>query len=282
MITVIATVVYPQAEPFFDDFVKSLNDQTDTNVLLLLFNDQADLLKFENLKISYKVHSVSGGIGSNREKMIEILLNGRYDNIIFADIDDIMSDNRVEVSKKYLKDNDLICNDIVPLTENSVGESVFSRSILNNTHISKDFIKQKNIFGLSNTACKSEIVEPILINNELIAIDWYIFSLLIQNSKNSIFTTDCYTYYRQWSGNIAGSPDIITNKVLKEIEVKYFHYKHLMQKHKEFKPYFNRFETLKKQIELNNNPEEILRKYMNKDHQSVFWWDNLNVENERN
>ena len=90
-----------------------------------------------------------------------------------------------------------------------------------------EFIKDKNIFGLSNTAIKLEDIKKFIIPDTLIAVDWYIFSLLLIKGNKAVFTNETVSYYRQYEQNTVGLKNLDEKSFLKALEVKQKHYKAL-------------------------------------------------------
>ena len=67
-----------------------------------------------------------------------------------------------------------------------------------------DYIKNKNIFGLSNTALKINILSKVTFDKDLVAVDWYLYKMLLKNGSNAVFSNKAITYYRQHKNNTVG------------------------------------------------------------------------------
>jgi formyltetrahydrofolate synthetase len=118
-----------------------------------------------------------------------------------------------------------------------------SKRINNYKEINLEFIINKNIFGLSNTAIKLKNLKKFNLPNNLIALDWYIFSKLLVEGKKAIFTNKTITFYRQHKNNIIGMKKM-NNKLLKKIlKVKKKHYRAISKISNYFKIKLNKLKN---------------------------------------
>ena len=113
------SVIYPGNLIFLDSFLKSLENQTDKEFTLLLFNDGIESLNFylNDFELKYKIIQVSGTIINIRTQVFNYLKNSEYTNTIFGDTDDYFPENRVSVNKLLLEENDVVANDLCLVTE---------------------------------------------------------------------------------------------------------------------------------------------------------------------
>ena len=215
----IVSFIYPEAQPFFDDFCASLNSQTSDEFLVLLFNDgvtRADSY-FHQLRQPKEIIPVDGnGVGDVRFKALQCL-KARKDLacIIFQDMDDQLSRNRVEVSLDLLQNYDLVCNDLSTFdASGNTSSSLWSSRLENNFEFDASFIERWNIVGLGNTAIRKSLLErPFHHSKEVLAYDWFLFYQLMKNNNTTaVFTTSCQTLYRQYAGNNAGIPGRINEQ----------------------------------------------------------------------
>ena len=141
----------------------------------------------------------------NREKGINYCIEQGYDILIFGDSDDYFSRNRVEKSIELLSKYSIVVNDLSLFDDSGLYEYNYISNRLNNyTEINYDFIKNKNIFGLSNTALNINILGLVKFNKEIIALDWVSYKNLLKNGNTAIFTNETTTYYRQYDKNLLG------------------------------------------------------------------------------
>ena len=271
--TVFMTTVFPGCMMFFDDFMNSLDLQTDNNFDLLIVNDGVEnlgdyLKKFRNINFLQIISSNS--IVQNRKAGIDTIIDLNYEYLIFGDSDDYFDLNRVAVSKEYLNYFDIVVNDLSVFDkQNGVYKTkCFSKRLKNNSIIDFDYIKDKNIFGLSNTAIKVSEITKIVYSDDLIAFDWCFFSQLLSQNKSAVFTNETQTYYRQYSNNTIGLGNNSISSLRKGIEVKKKHYQFMKQLDVSFDRFF--IETKIKEENINKN--DIVVKEYKQDH--LLWWEN--------
>ena len=225
------TVVFPKNKHFLLKFFNSLSNQSYKKFDLLVINDGIKDLQnykdnFNNLNI-IDINLNSSQV-KNREVGINYCIENKYDILIFGDSDDYFESNRVEKSIELLKNNDIVVNDLNLFDENGIHQKMYlSNRLANYQIIDFDFIKNKNIFGLSNTAINLQDLAKVELSNELIALDWYIFSKFLIGGKKAIFTNETVTYYRQHEQNTIGLKQLDELSFKKGLNVKMQHYKML-------------------------------------------------------
>lgn len=258
------TVVHPQNEKFLLPFLNSLNNQTYKEFDLVVVNDglknfnqfinEFSKLNFIELNSSYS-HI------KNREIGINYCIKKKYNFLIFGDSDDYFNSNRIETSIKLLKKNDIIINDLSTFNENGVIENkYFSNRLKNYQKINFNFIEDKNIFGLSNTSLCLNNLPELEFPNNIIALDWYIFSMFLIKGKKAIFTNDTLSFYRQHKKNFVGLKKIDIASFKKGLDIKIEHYKALSKFNTKFK------------VKLEKTYK---RKFTTKDIEFPLWWEQI-------
>lgn len=265
MKTAFLTTIFPMKKEYLYDFFDSLKNQTYKPFDIVVVNDGYE--NFDQIKSEYNQFlniielQYSNTPAKNREFGINYCIDNKYDVLIFGDSDDYFADNRVAKSLELLKDNDIVINDLSLFHDNSIYEKNYiSNRIENNTIIDIDFILDKNIFGLSNTALLLKGLDKITIPNDLIVVDWYFFSLLLISNKKAVFTNETTSYYRQHELNTVGLKDIDLVSLKKGIEVKKKHYELLKNHTNIFDNEINKIDKRKLEI------QEIKIK-------SPLWWE---------
>lgn len=250
------TVVFPKNEKFLLNFFNSLNDQSYKKFDLVVVNDGIE--NFQNYKNNFTNLNIidinlSCSRVKNREAGINYCIENCYDILIFGDSDDYFEFNRVEKSLELLKNNDIVVNDLTLFDESGIYQKMYlSNRLKNYQKIDFEFIKNKNIFGLSNTAIKLENLTNFNFPDDLIALDWFIFSKLLIEGKRAIFTNKTVSYYRQHELNTIGMKQSNEKFLKKNLDVKIKHYKALNQLYKSFEVDLNRLyykDYIKKKIE---------------------------------
>ena len=202
------TTVFPESEKFLKPFFNSLSTQTYKNFDLVIVNDNFKNLDFykdlySNLNIidinSYNTPA------KNREVGINYCIDQNYETLVFGDSDDYFKDNRIEKSLEFLKKSDVVVNDLSLFNYNNIYEKNYLSNRLKNLGvIDFEFIKDKNIFGMSNTAIKLKNIKKVSFNCNIIAVDWYFFKSLLRKGCKAIFTNETETFYRQYKNNTIG------------------------------------------------------------------------------
>jgi len=231
------TTLFPTEIDYIIDFFDSLSMQTEAQFDVIVLND--GFVNFNQIKDRYSKLRIieldtAGSIAKNREKLIRFAKVNQYDIAIFGDIDDTFSCERVERSIVALNENDIIVNELTAVHEGKVTtDLIYSKRIADKQFIDFDFIKDKNVMGLSNTAINLRIVclDDIVFSDELIAVDWYFFSLLLIAGHRAQFRADIMTYYRQYGGNTIGIGSFTKDKIKSILNVKKIHFKLLFSKH---------------------------------------------------
>ena len=223
----IYSVVYPAALPFLDDLFKCLEKQTDKEFDVILVNDGIpELVEFiSNYNLKFNILNVFGSFAKNREETL-LYSKSKYENIIFLDSDDYCDENRVEVSKKLLLNHKIVVSNLTLV--NSEGKlmikNVFSKELKEGDMIDVNFVQGKNILGFSNTAIQSNIIpDDINLIDDLIAVDWSFFTILLSHGNKAYFTNRFQTYYRQYDKNLAGLKSLNKEKLLRGLDVKNAH-----------------------------------------------------------
>jgi hypothetical protein len=185
---------------------------------VIVINDGCDnfydiKMKYQNLYIVELPYSDTPA--KNREYGINYCIENKYDVLIFGDSDDYFSDNRVELLLSMLNGHDIVVNDVSLFDDSGIYEAMYmSNRLENDSTVSYDYIQNKNIFGLSNTAVKTNALNKVTFDKDLVAVDWYLYRELLKNGCNAIFTNKAITYYRQHKDNVVGLQAIKGNYYL--------------------------------------------------------------------
>ena len=203
------TTIFPMNRQFLYDFFDSLKNQTYKKFDIIVVND--GYKDFEKIKIIYGQTlnitelQYSNSPAKNREYGINYCIDHKYDILIFGDSDDYFKNNRVEKSIEFLKQVDIIVNDLNLFDKNGIyEENYLSHRVKNLDAVDLEFIKNKNIFGMTNTAIKLNKVSKVSLDNKIVAVDWCFFKTLLEQGLKAIFTNETVSYYRQHKNNTVG------------------------------------------------------------------------------
>ncbi len=279
-------VLYPLASAYINDYIKSLESQSFKNFDLVLFNDgfkDAQKLKSNSLNILLK--NISGTPSEIRLKLINHIIDSSYEYIIFTDCDDLLAVNRVETSLNLLDKNKIIFNDLDLISETGEGleYKYLSSRLEDGQKIKIDNLLNFNMMGLSNTAVKKDVLANclIMLNSDVIAFDWLLWSIALLNNDCAIFSSKTTTKYRIYKNNIAGFPKEISSSFLKRgIAVKLLHYQELSEIDSSYKSLYESFNYVN---EMSNN-DDWLQEYIialnkHKEHNSL-WWEDIKIPKE--
>nr|WP_297767866.1 glycosyltransferase family A protein [uncultured Butyrivibrio sp.] len=245
------SVIYTSAIKFADDFLRSLEAQTNRDFTLLLVNDDVDEKELMGLLNRY---NIKNKIVSYQEQLspaelrIRLLLEAKKDGVdylVLGDIDDYFSVNRVETCVENLdrqKKISFVYNDLYE----SNGDRIMPELPLEVGDYGD--ILNHNYLGLSNTALNLSHLSFDFLDSlhgiKTHVFDWYLFSRLLLNGAEGRFVNDTCTYYRFHENNFVGMPSNTADLLEKELQVKEEHYK-LLSKFSDnymlmYKAYFDR------------------------------------------
>lgn len=271
-------------ELYLHDFFRSLQKQTYKDFDVLVLND-----KFEYLDKLIKPYTdlniiilpYSGTPAQNRKYSIDYIKEKNYDIAVFGDSDDYFSTNRIKKSIELLDDYDIVVNDLSLFNTDGIYiDKYISNRIANKTNITIDMIKDKNIFGLSNTAVRVDILSEMNFDRELIAVDWYMFSKLLLDGNKAVFTNETLTYYRQYSLNTVGIGDITKDIIERGIEVKLMHYSLLLNHDQSFLQLFNEIKKLKESLSSDDDVDQYIKILKKVQIKFPLWWEDIKLYKE--
>ncbi len=277
------SVIFPANLVFFDDFIASLNYQDVSNYELFLVNDgvNSEVLaqKLLTLKAPVKVADADGKLTPTEIRMYgikKLLEQNRYKKVIFADTDDYMSFDRVRLSLIKLDEYPIVFNDLTLVNEVGV---VFNEHIWNSRiehlKLDKTFLLNKNVLGLGNSAILASHLRLMDIPQEIIAVDWYYFSNLLNDEDEIGYVGETVTYYRQHSANTVGVKRVSLERLKFITEVKEAHFRAMSKIDNQYLEQLKEIQNLKEQL---NNKNFDINNLLNT-HTNYFWWEESNFLN---
>lgn len=274
-------VVYPEVEGYLADFFSSLRAQTYKEFDVFIFNDGIIGLENKIRLICEDLVIIIDDVYCSPVKIREIginkILNTKmYDAIVFGDADDYFSENRIEKSVECLAEFDIVVNDLdlVMHDRQAISSRYLSNRLQRDQSIIYDFVKDKNVFGLSNTGVLTSKLNLVDFPEELVALDWYLFSCLLYSGCTARFCSDATTFYRQHKNNTVGMSYYDRKSLYREIEVKASHYKALSEIDNSCKDRYERHLELKEAINSNAvNLELLFQKVTEEPIICPLWWE---------
>ena len=275
---VLFTVFYPGAEPYVDEFIESVSNQTYRDFDLIIVNDG---YKDTNLQSHYpKINIIeikgNNSISANRAIGINYAIQKSYETLILCDVDDYMSPVRVEKCVNALEKVDIVVNDldIVDANRKLIFKDYFQKSITQSLVLDKDFISNKNVFGFSNTALKVSKLSKVEFPVDLRIVDWYYFTQLLNGGLTAQFLPLSLTEYRQHTGNMIGISSFTLDGFKKLLKFKIQHYNYFKDRYPCYKA------LLANMLELASKTDEQLQIIINNNSKITpypLWWQNVKL-----
>lgn len=231
--SLIMGVLYPGLEEFLPDYINSLKTQDDHDFDVLILNDAADGSLRELFPKEVKWIDIKDRLSFGAIRMVGVnyAMSNKYDFLIFSDLDDYFSENRVRLTKKVLARFDFAFTELQVINKN---KSVLIDHYLKKTGInpypkSIGEIIDRNYYGLSHTAVRTIALERLYIPNNIEVVDWWIFSIVLLQGYHGCFIPDSLTFYRQSDNNFVGIGNPLDDERLgRGINVKMAHYGNLI------------------------------------------------------
>ena len=263
-------MIYSEVLSFFEDYVKSICEQTVDYFYLLLINDgihnDEDLSFVEKTlqRLAGRYIIVEGGEQYTPVQLrIQLMLEAKKrqaEILIIGDSDDLFARNRVEktvMTFVFDRECTFVYNELCRFDGTKAMPNLPDK--VDDVHQ----ILEANFLGLSNTALRLTNLDEELILSfsecNSFVFDWYLYSRLLIEGYTGSFCKETCTYYRIYGDNVAGLPEINNNIIRKEIEVKNTHYKLLMKYALIFEDYYNAY--CNGQIQPTSNGQKM-----------KFWW----------
>ena len=262
--TLLLAVVFEEVKPFLDEYFTSIDSQTEKNFDLLILKDKyKDKIpggKTKNIVIDIENNDSPAQI---RQYGIQYAIKNNYKNIIFTDTDDNYSQNYVESLMLGLENNDFVYSNIVPVDNNDITINNYF-SLPHETKRYEQIINY-NFIGLGCSAVRSEIIREINIPSDIIAVDWYLYTILLLNGFAGKLVENASVYYRQhYNNTVGGLKQLDRVRLLKGIDIKEKHYLYIYNYCLE-----NNYESVAKEYEIKYQEMLALK---------LFLQENINLE----
>lgn len=270
------SVVYPQALSYLKDVRESALAQTRKDFDFAVVNDGCNkeriLEEFRGLNVT--ILDSEGGFTANRMQGINYARNHDYKFILFCDADDSFTANRYE---RTIEEFERSTADIIVCNLNIVNEvcepiitSYFSKEISKNRWIDSDFINDKNIFGMSNSAIRLSSLKSEIQLPETPIVDWLLFTVLLLKGLKAEYITDSMVNYRQYSTNMIGITRYDVASFRRLTGLKLNHYRLLSEIG------YKQYESLLQDVEsLQNQTDEEIEGIVQRElavHPQPLWW----------
>lgn len=287
-------VIYPEVQKYLADYCKSIKSQDMNEFDILILNDGfIGEFPLKNNKITIIDIKNNLSLAEIRMLGIKYAIENDYKYIIFSDTDDYFSLNRISVSINKLEKYDFVFNELYLINEKKdvIQKSYYTNILKKVEYLSYLEITNRNLFGLGNTAAKVIKLKDLFIPKEIIAVDWWIFSILLLNKYKGGFIKEAITYYRQHNNNFIGISKKLNKTIFqKGIRVKQIHYKSLLRycEDRKMKEATKIYSKKLEEINMLNKyiqDESFCKRYIeviNKNYKKIYsgWWSEILPINE--
>lgn len=283
-------VYYESAKKYAIDYFNSIRNQSTKEFDLLLICDNIPPPPILNLHVNTHEMNISTSMSPSmiRYQGIMFAIENGYNQLIFSDIDDYFSDDRISISIQELKTKTFLFNKImiVDETKNFICSDNYLRKTNMDSISSYKQLLDYNILGLTHTAINLKSIKNIPIPEDVLATDWWLFSILLLQGWRGKYISSAITYYRQSEDNLVGMQKTLTAKRLHlGIRVKQNHYKQMVEYCKCYgyliamKEYWNRLEAINELSDAIGNrlfqDEYIKTINLNMDKIYLGWWSEI-------
>lgn len=199
------TTVYPGVESFLPDWFRSVCEQTDQDFQLWIGLDQMTIEAVRKAAGSRPrttwIHGAPGDTPAQvRQRAFERLVNA-CDAAVLVDCDDVMHPSRIASARAMLRVSDLAGCGLRLVDQHGADLGVTLR--LPPGTGPDAVLPRHNVFGLSNTAVRSDVLRRCLpIPAAVTLVDWYLASTAWLVGVRLDFDNDAGMDYRQHGANM--------------------------------------------------------------------------------
>lgn len=216
------TTIYPGVEPFLKDWYRSVLEQTDQDYQLWIGLDTMEI------EVAQKAMSAdpkatwvvvdSGGTPAQIRQMALARIVEVFDGVVLVDSDDILHASRVAAAREALQTNDLAGCALRLVDQN--GRDLGLTLGLPAKDRPDDVLPGNNIFGLSNSAFRSELLRRCLpIPANAVLVDWFLAAQAWLYGAGLAFDPIVRMDYRQHEANMARiMPPFSRSQIIKDTE----------------------------------------------------------------
>jgi len=198
--------VYPGVEAYLPAWHDSIRSQSDQGFDLWI---AVDALSAESIRTACgsapAATWVSGEPGDSpaqiRQRALAAIVR-EYPAVVLVDSDDLLESTRIAAARNYLKENDAAACAMRLVDEG--GRDLDLLMDLPADTALDDLLPRHNLFGLSNTAYRSDLLAHCLsIPNRCALVDWFLITRAWALGARLAFDQTCRMAYRRHAGNTA-------------------------------------------------------------------------------
>jgi hypothetical protein len=230
MKTLVFSVLYPGVtDEIVRDYVRSIEAQTDSGFDWLMINDHAPAAQMDLFPsaVTWIQIRTPTSFGHIRERGVAFGIEQGYDAVIFSDVDDYYSSNRVAATKAALSGADFVFTELQVVEWNG---RLMHANLLQTLHAPArpsrlEDILDYNFIGLSHSGARTSALRCLEMPEGIEVVDWWIFSVLLLHGHRGAFIPSSDTFYRQSDQNYVGVFNPLTpERLLRGIAAKLNHY----------------------------------------------------------
>jgi hypothetical protein len=199
------TTIYPGAQEYLADWYRSIIRQTDTDFALWIGLDTLPIRStIDAMGCDPQATWIEATPGSTpaeiRQRAFEQIVD-RYDIVVLVDSDDILHESRIASARESLGSGDL-AGCALQLVDHS-GKDLGLIIRLPFSTVPEDVFPRNNIFGLSNSAFRSDLLSRCLpIRADAVVVDWFLTTRAWLLGARFVFDNVARMYYRQHGSNM--------------------------------------------------------------------------------
>ena len=279
------TTVYPGVEKHLSAWYDSVKTQTDQDFDVWIGVDGLDVGAVTvAMRARPSVKWVMGRDGDSpaqiRQRAIEQMVQ-QYPAVVFVDGDDVLDPTRVEAARKALQENDVSGCAMRIIDED--GHDLGLTFQPPDGAEASTILPRYNVFGLSNTAYRSETLRRCLpISADCVLVDWFLATCAWTSGARLHFDLTCRMAYRQHANNTAHVlPPFAPQQVVSAAALVLSHYTFILTGIPELQPQHRvEVETAQKLVEgfcttMKTHPD-VINQYVSALNQiscAHIWWD---------
>ncbi len=182
-----------------------------------------------NETVSIIVENVpaSAGIPEVRRRMLMAATDCDVEFLVLVDMDDYLLPEAINAHAAVMRDAEFSYGDMALIDSQGVdlGRTFYQECDIPPRLAARSgqaAILKRNFLGFSNTAVLRACVDPswLAIPDDLVAVDWWFFTRLLQNGRNGVKTNAAVACYRTHADNVLdGRPDTDLNAVCRRIDI---------------------------------------------------------------
>jgi hypothetical protein len=216
------TTIYPGVEPYLNDWYRSVRRQTDQDFQLWVGLDSLTIEAArgaidEDVKAIW-VAAVPGDSPAEIRQRALAKIVEVSDRVVLVDSDDVLHDSRVASARKALQSSDLTgC--ALRLVDEQGSDLGLTLGLPPHAR-PEDVMPRNNVFGLSNSAFRSDLLQRCLpIPSSVTLVDWFLATRAWLYGARLSFDAVVRMDYRQHGANMARvRPPFTLDQVIQDTE----------------------------------------------------------------